>query len=376
VGTDHRPALPSRDVLPVSFVAQDEALRTILGKARSRPIDGVLGVDESSATLASRCAAALGLPSNPVPAVETLHDKLAFRGWQARAGQPHPRFRSLPLHASGRSAARVATSLGFPLVLKPRALSGSRGVVRVDSAGELDGALARVARVVSEGSAHNASCVAERYLPGREVALEVIVSNGHLHTLALFDKPETGAGPFFPETVYLAPSKLGWTLTRACLRAARALANGLGIVRGALHIELRVNAAGAFVIDAAARPIGGHCANVIRMIDGSRYESVLVRQALGLPLGTLRRERRAIGIAMLPVQAAGRVAAIEGLEEARAIPGVSDVLMTVAVGSTVAPLPEGDPYIGFVFAGARSRSEVEPALREARSALRVIIRPG
>jgi hypothetical protein len=153
-------------------------------------------------------------------------------------------------------------------------------------------------------------------------------------------------------------------------RAVRAL----GLRHGPVHAELRVGERGPVLIEVAARSIGGLCSRVLRFgEDGATLEEVIIRDALDMPLPSLELVPGATGVVMLPIPRSGRLRAVEGIGEARQVPGVDDVVVSIPVGEKVVPLPEGDRYLGFVFARGASPAEVESALRAAQSRLRISI---
>jgi hypothetical protein len=78
---------------------------------------------------------------------------------------------------------------------------------------------------------------------------------------------------------------------------------------------------------------------------------------------------------MLPIPRRGVLHAVRGVEAARGVPGVLDLVVTAREGREVVPLPEGDSYLGFLFAKGESPEEVEGSLREAHRRLELDIRP-
>ena len=76
---------------------------------------------------------------------------------------------------------------------------------------------------------------------------------------------------------------------------------------------------------------------------------------------------------MLPVPRAGVLRSVEGRDSAAAVPAITGLTITIPVGQPVRPLPDGDRYLGFIFASAATRQEVEQALITARDQLRVTI---
>jgi hypothetical protein len=211
--------------------------------------------------------------------------------------------------------------------------------------------------------------LAEQYVPGVEVALEGLLVGGTLHTLALFDKPDPLEGPFFEETIYVTPSRLPAAVQTAIEGVTAGACAALGLSEGPVHAELRVNDDGPWVLEVAARSIGGLCSRTLRFGTGMTLEEVILRHALGWPIDSLARQRRPAGVMMLPIPHAGRLAAVRGVEEARRVAGVEEVTITAHVGQTLVPLPEGWQYLGFVFARADTPAAVEAALRDAHARL-------
>jgi hypothetical protein len=211
--------------------------------------------------------------------------------------------------------------------------------------------------------------LAEAFIPGVEVALEGLMMGGTLHTLALFDKPDPLDGPFFEETIYVTPSRLPADVqTRLREVTARACA-ALGLTEGPVHAELRVSDAGPCVLEIAARSIGGLCSRTLRFGTGMTLEEIILRHALGRPIASLDRERRAAGVMMIPIPRAGRLVAVEGEAAARAVTGIEEVSITAHRGQELVPLPEGWQYLGFIFARGDTPAAVEAALRDAHARL-------
>jgi hypothetical protein len=146
-------------------------------------------------------------------------------------------------------------------------------------------------------------------------------------------------------------------------------------VDGPIHAELRVRDGEARVLEIAARSIGGLCSRTLRFGTGLSLEELILRHALGSTVEGLARESRAAGVMMIPIPHAGVLERVEGLDDARAVPGISDLTISAHPGQTLVPLPEGSRYLGFLFARAETPEEVEAALRRAHATLRFRIRP-
>jgi biotin carboxylase len=344
----------------------DDAVAAIVDLHSRAPIDAVVAVDDPGVLVATAVAEQLGFPHNPLAAVAATRDKVAMRRALDHAGVAQPRFTVAHDVDDAETAARA---LGLPVVIKPATLSASRGVIRADDAPAVRVA-ARRALEICDG---RGPLLVEQYVPGAEVALEGILRAGSLETLAVFDKPDPLEGPYFEETIYVTPSRLPEpTQVRICELAAEAAA-ALGLREGPVHAELRIDGDSAWVIELAARSIGGLCSRALRFGAGISLEEVIVRHALDLPTADLTRERAASGVMMLPIPTAGVLRGVHRQDDARAVPGITGLEITIPPGRTVVPLPEGDRYLGFLFARGETPADVEHALRTAHAALHVEI---
>ena len=348
--------------------------------ASERPIGGVVPTDEGTAIIAALAAARLGLAHNAPDATRRAGNKYLQRQALRTAGLPVPPF---SLHALTDGPEAAAGAVSYPCVLKPLVLSASRGVIRADAPAAFVAAWRRIEAILAAARSERRprdeeaarSLLVEGFVPGPEVALEGLLRGGQLEVLAFFDKPDPLDGPFFEETLYVTPSRHPAAVQEEVTRLVARSAAALGLVEGPLHAELRLGPAGPVVLEVAARSIGGLCARTLRFGAGVTLEEVIVAHAMRRPLETLQRERRAAGVMMLPIPCGGVLRGVTGLESARAVPGVEDVVITVPEGREVAPLPEGDAYLGFAFARAERPEEVEAALRAAHARLDIDIRP-
>jgi biotin carboxylase len=262
-------------------------------------------------------------------------------------------------------------------VVKPVRLSGSRGVIRADDPGEFIRAWERSRQIVlREGeSLDRGELLVERYLPGLEVALEGLLTDGSLQTLALFDKPDPLEGPFFEETIYVTPSRLPEATQAAISARTGEAAAALGLREGPIHAELRINDEGIWLIEMAGRSIGGLCSTVLEFGAGISLEEIILRHAVGLPLPSTERTSGAAGVMMIPIPKGGILRETSGREEAALVPGVTGVEITAPLNQPLTPLPEGASYLGFIFARGESPEAVEGALREAHTRLAFRIEP-
>ncbi|RIK36520.1 MAG: phosphoribosylglycinamide synthetase [Chloroflexi bacterium] len=360
--------------LGVDFNRPAAAIQRIVDDAAQRPVSAILAVDDSGVVLAAAAAQRLGLPHNNPDAARAARDKFAMRTLMAAAGVPCPVFRRF---AFDDDPAAVARQVDYPCVVKPLNLNGSRGVMRADSPAEFIPAVARLARILAQeppGAARTHYLV-EDFIPGREVALEGLLDQGKLTVLALFDKPDPLDGPFFEETIYVTPSRLPAAVQAAIADCAGRAAHALGLRMGPVHAELRVNDQGPWMLEVAGRSIGGLCGQTLRFDADQSLEELILRQACGLPIPSTQRAGRASGVMMIPIPQAGILAGVDGVDAARAVPGIEEVTITARLHYPLVPLPEGDSYLGFIFARAERPGEVETALRAAHACLRFTVLP-
>jgi biotin carboxylase len=330
---------------------------------RSYPLTAALGVDDDTSILAAAINDALGRRANPLAAVARARDKYAQRMACASANVPVPAF---TLHRFGATLPAVR----FPCVVKPLRLAGSRGVIRANDSSELVAALGRVRRLLGDT---DDQVLIEDFVPGAEVALEGLMQGGRLHVLAVFDKPDPLDGPFFEETLYVTPSGLRPEASARVTRVATAAAAALDLREGPIHAELRINEHGAWLIELAARSIGGRCSAALRFVGDASLEELICRHALGLPLPSLERERLASGVMMIPVPRAGVLREVRGVAAARAVPLVVGVDITAHPGERLVPWPEGSRYPGFIFARGETPAGVAAALRDAHARLEFVV---
>ncbi len=369
--------------IPVHFESPDAAAYDVLQAVRGRgeTIDGLLAFGDRPAVSAAYVARGLGLPYNHPAAVEACRSKVRMREVFRDAGLRGPWFRTVALRPAPEPA---LLGISYPCVVKPISLSASQGVMRANCRDEFVAAAERIRRLLASPeilARHEADLdqvIVEGYIAGKEVAVEGILTDGALRTLAIFDKPDRLEGPFFEETVYVTPSRLSQEELRDLEQCVEEAVRALGLTQGPVHAEFRINKDGVWPLEVAPRPIGGLCARALRFRDPSgnhsiELEQLLLRHALNLPGGDWAREQAASGVMMIPVPQSGILQKVEGEEEAGRCAGVSELLITARVHDYIAAWPEGSSYLGFIFALADTAAEVDKALRAAHAKLRFTI---
>ncbi len=354
--------------LAVDFNNPNASVEKIIELVAETPVDAILSVDDSATELAALANARLGLPNNSPDSATAARDKHVMRTMLKAGGAPCPFFE---LYPADIDPADVAEAIAYPCVIKPRRLSGSRGVIRGNNPQEFVIAFERVKRMLlSDGfELEKSSLLVEEFLPGVEVALEGLLTNGSLQVLTLFDKPDPLDGPFFEETIYVTPSRLSADVQQAIADATAAGAAALGLQHGPIHAELRINERGPWIIEMAGRSIGGLCSTILEFGSGVGLEEIILRHAVGMNIPTFQRSGSAVGVMMIPIPKAGRLRACRGVEEALQVSGINGIEITAKMNYPIVPLPEGSSYLGFIFAQGTSPEEVEQSIREAHSRL-------
>jgi len=338
--------------IAVKFDRIPESLEAL----RSLACDGVAAVGDRPAVLAAATAEMLGVAFHPPAAARACNDKFLARQLYQAAGLRVPQFFRAGFEEDPHALARRTP---YPCVLKPLGLSASRGVIRANDEREFVVAFHRIRKMGEQ------QLQVESYIEGREFAVEGLVTAGSLQPLAIFDKPDPLEGPFFEETIYVTPSRQPPAVQQELIETTARAVGALGLRHGPVHAEMRYNREGAWVLEAAARPIGGLCAKALLFEPDVPLEEIILRHALGEDVTEARLASPASGVMMIPIPRDGIYESVEGLEQARAVAGIEDVIITAKEGQRLAPLPEGASYLGFLFARGDGPAEVEAALRRS-----------
>ena len=376
IGSDGALPLGGRQVISVNPADPDGSASLVT--ARCGPVAAVVAADAPMLDLAAAVAARLGLPHNPAEAVRNAADKARQRQRWAAAGVPQPRFEIVPA-ATDDAVQQAARAVGFPCVVKAVSLSASQGILGADDPAAARSAARRIRNILAAARRPEGEpLLIEEYLPGLELSIDGLLDDGRLAVTAIFDKPAAPDGPTFEETLLLTPPLLPGPVLNAAIATAGQAARALGLTSGPVHAELRIDHRGGqarpVMLELAARSIGGLCSRVLRFPGGKTLEELILASALGQPVPAISHHpARAAGVFMLPVPRPGVLCAVDGRDKAAAVPGITGLTITIPAGQRVRPLPDGDQYLGFIFAEAGTRHEVEQALTAARDQLCVII---
>ncbi len=380
VGSNERQVLESiseGQTVTINFSDIKIATRDIIAFHKNFPVTSIIAVDDTTGIIAAKASEALGLMHNSPETVQTAGNKLLLRKKLSEIDVPSPKFKRLALSDNPNL---IAHEIDYPCVLKPLNLSASQGVIRANDTKEFLTAFNRIKTLLlSMLESHQKNVlpeiIIEDFVEGEEVAVEGLMVDGKLTVLTMFDKPDPLEGPYFEETIYITPSRKPAKVIQSIKNLIEQAANSIGLVHGPIHAEIRVqpsgqntNNTGPWIIEIAARSIGGLCSRSLRFDDKLTLEDIIIRHALGEPV-LPEREKQASGVMMIPIPRAGTLKRIDGMLEAQAINGVTEITITIPVGGEVIPLPEGNKYLGFIFAKSTTPEKTEKVLRTAHSKL-------
>jgi D-alanine-D-alanine ligase-like ATP-grasp enzyme len=357
----------------IDFDDVDSAIHKITQAHHEIPFAGILGSDDQTVELAAHTAKALQLPHNPPTAAEYSQRKDLARAQLSLAGCPVPIHCLLDLSSPLN---KQLAGLPWPCVLKPLSMSASRGVIRADNKDEFIAACERIKPIVAtaEDSFVQQHLLIEDYIDGSEIAYEGFLHDGVLNTITIFDKPDLLTGPYFEETIYVTPSALDNTLQQSIKTVIQDACIAYGLTTGAVHAECRIdNNNDIWILEIASRTIGGDCS---RMLDNDNFtiEELAISLAINQPFD-VTMPQQARGVMMIPIREKGLLKRVEGLLEANKIDHIDKIDIIICEGHELIPLPEGNQYLGYIFASADTAKQVTTAIREAHACLKFITAP-
>ena len=359
--------------ITVDFSEPQTAYADIVAAIAGRKIACVLATDDSCVELCSRVAQYLGLPQNSPRAALLTQRKDLAREALVDAGCNTPAFQRVEI----ADANAASLSIDYPVVVKPLALSASRGVIRADNDESYEAALQRIDRILESSGLQGETrdyLLVESYIDGAEYAVEGFVVDGRFRLLTIFDKPEPLTGPFFEETYYLTPSRLHEPGRTALIDEVERCCAAYGLEHGPVHAEARLTDSGPVLLELAARTIGGQCGQLIEFSLQQKLEELVIKGMCGLPF-PVAAEAESAGVLMIPITDSGILKRVEGLTEAQQTEYVRDIEIHINPGYELLPLPEGASYLGFIFVQAPDYDQTLAALKAAYKKLRFVTQP-
>lgn len=380
IGSDRRQALSK--LLPDTSLAlnlqkPESSLKKVKEFAQRRPLSAIVGVDEETVILAAMASEVLGLSYNGVSSVRATRNKYLMRQKMAQAGLLSPKFQVISTDTDPK---KLAEEFDYPLVLKPTFLSASQGVIRANQPDEFVDAFHQIRKIICDPSNKkksletNNQILVEDYIPGTEVAVEGILVNGKFKLFAVFDKPDPLEGPYFIETIYVTPSRYPKGIQVEIVEITVDALSALGLTTGPVHAEMRINEEGIWILEIAARSIGGLCSRTLKFNNGISLEELILSHAIGDNIRQIEREEKAAGVMMMPVPKMGILKEVKNIDSAKKIPGIENILITIAPEQKLEPLPLGSKYLGFIFARGETPEFVENSIRKAHKKIEVVIK--
>jgi biotin carboxylase len=354
-GDPNAPAFQEADVaVPVSFADVDRAIDL----ARENRISGVITIStEAGVVPCARVAETLGLPGLSVETAVAATNKVEMRKRLELVGLPTPRFCEV---TTKEEAAAFATELGFPCIVKPAVGSGSRGVRKLATLEDVGPAF----RDAHEQS-RSGQVILEQYMPGEEVHVDALVSDGEVAILGIADKVRTPE-PFRTDITVTYPALLSDKVRDEAIAQVVAAMRALGVRNGCSHTELLVHRETVRIVEIAARGAGFSIFTMmLPLISGVDPVEATIRMALGEHPSIKPTEHRSSILSFFNV-APGVLRRVTGLDQARRIPGVVEVMVTIDPGDRINPYRSGDDRIGYFIVHADTRDEAESIAQRVR----------
>ena len=349
VVVDRDPQAPGLAIADVARAVDIADAPSVLAVARDERIDGILPLNEFGARTAARVAQELGLPGLTPHTAELACDKGLMREQWSRDGLPNPEFRVVLTEHEARAA---CGDIGFPLVLKPAdSGGGGRGVSVVRDEAELEWAYE-----FARAPARNGRVVVERFAEGVELTIESISYRGEVHVLAISDKVKPPLRTRVA-TSLAYPAELSDDVAEEVRAVARDAVSSLGITDGPSHLELILTEDGPVLLELGARGGGGHIFSmIVEAVSGVRMVRESARVLVGdEPDLRIRHQRGCVYRLFAPH--GGVIRAIEGLDAARAMPGVLAIGVTRKPGDVLGDVVDSLQRSGFAVVTGASRQE-------------------
>lgn len=334
-----------------------------------RPIDGVITIGCDSPLTVATVAERLRLPGIPIEAARLAQDKLAMKRRFAEAGVPVPWFAPL---TNPDQLPIIVKQRGHDLVVKPIDSRGSRGVQRLKPGMDLEAVWKRAA-----AQSPTRRVMVEAYLPGPQISTESILIDGQGFTPGFSDRNYEYLdryAPYFIENGGDLPSHLDEATQEAVKRTAETAGRALGIRTGNIKGDLVVVDGRPYVIELAARASGGYfCTREIPLNTGVDFIGAVIKIALGEHVDATDLEPRRLTpiVQRYAFPEPGRVTRISGLEEARRVSGIEELIVTVAPGDDIPPPTHSGCTAAMVLATGKNVASARASAEAALAALKI-----
>lgn len=369
---DGNPAALARDMAD-QFEAVDlkdrEALLAVArGCAAQGGLDGVFTAGTDFSSSVAWVAERMNLPGIPYETAMRATDKCLMRQAFEKAGVPSPRFACW--NGQGDPRSLLASTLDFPLVVKPVDNMGARGVVRVDDEASLTDACVR-ARSLSRSS----RVIVEKYMEGKEFSLDAVVDGGKVTVCGVADR-HIFFPPSFVEMGHTIPTDVDMSTVGSLEKAFAAGIRALGIDCGAAKGDIKLTAGGPMIGEIAARLSGGYMSGwTFPFSSGVEVTEAALNIAVGLSPGELRPRFDRVCAERAIISIPGTVEEAAGSEAALMVPGVEEVFFRVGPGDEVVFPANNVQKCGNIIAVGEDRSEAVAAAAAGLAAAWIRLRP-
>ncbi|MDI6704181.1 MAG: ATP-grasp domain-containing protein [bacterium] len=366
LATDINPAAPGFKFATYKELVSTKDIPGSINAAKRYKIDGVLTIGTDRSRTVSAIAKKLGLPGISEEVALLATNKAKMRRRFKERGVPSPDFREVK---KIEDAIQAGEELGYPLVVKPVDNMGARGVKGVKDKYQLSEAFYKALEW-----SDIKSVIIEQWMEGPELSIDTIVYNGEIHLLTIADRI-IEFEPYFVETGHTIPSSLHSSQLDNAFEVMKTGIQALGIDWGAAKCDMKVTKNGAMIGELAARLSGGfHCQATAPLATGMDCIKAVIDLSLGNPLDirdiTPRFNHAACERALIPKP--GRVIKITGVDKARNLQGVKDVIINVKIGDVVTEQVDNMRKAGHIIAYGETRSDAIRRCEKARDMIKII----
>ena len=302
----------------------------------------------------------LGLPGISFETAVKATDKGEMIKAFEAAGVEHPWYFILK---DKDDLTKTLPCITFPCVIKPTDNAGNRGVSFARNESEL-----LFLYDYSYENSHSGDVIVEEYMAGQEVSVEIIVSRGVVNILAVTDKVTQGK-PYFVEIGHSEQSQLGKENVARIKDLATRAVKAIGLDNSPAHVEIMLTKDGPKMVELGAR-MGGGCitTHLVPLSTGIDMMQSVMDMAMGMEPDVTPKFDKGSALRHV-VNVEGEIIAINGLDEARAVPGITEVTMLKGIGDKVGYFKNGSDRIGYVIAQGENAEE---AVRICEKALNLI----
>lgn len=324
-------------------------------------IDGVITIGTDASMTVAAVANALNLPGIKFEVAERATSKIKMREAFLEFGVPSPKF--LPAWSIGDTF-WAAKEIGFPLVIKPSDNMGARGVTLVEEKSKIEWA-----HHLAKASSPSGEIVVEEFMEGPELSIDALVYDGEVEFCGIADRIIDFL-PYFVELGHTLPSNMPKEIQDAACKVMQQGIEALGIDIGAAKGDIKITKEGPKIIELAARLSGGFMSGfTLPLATGYNIIKAAIEVALGYKPNKFKNTLHKTAVERAIIPHPGRVISIEGVEEAKKIEGVVEVIINTQVGDTLQQVTSNIGKAANVITVADTR---EKAIKIAKEAMELI----